>query len=92
MTTRRPTTPEVTAQEILDEILDRLVSDTDRPVPYYRVRELCPPFSKPFVFTLLREGKLRGVKLGGVLLIERQSLEELLKSAEPWRPNGEGKR
>ena len=57
-------------------------------MPYYRVRELCPPFTKPKVFQLLHDGRLRAVKLDGLLLIERESLEELLRGAVPWGADG----
>jgi predicted DNA-binding transcriptional regulator AlpA len=42
--------------------------------------------SKAWIFARLREGTLRARKLGGVLLIERESVDELLATAEPWVP------
>lgn len=56
---------------------------------WLRVSDLARPsglFSKAYIFQLLREGRLRGKKVGAVTLVELRSLEELLESAEDWTP------
>jgi len=82
------------ATRLLADLLVRLDRGDPDPFPYLRVKDLVAPrgvFSKPWLFARLREGRLRAVKLDGLLLIERASVRELLDSAEPWRPkNGEG--
>ena len=61
----------------------------DRVQPeFVRVRDLVAryPFSKSHVFALLRDGKLTGRKLGGVLFIDTRSVEKYVSSAQPWHP------
>ena len=41
--------------------------------------------SKAKVHQLLREGRLDGRRLDGIILVTRASLERLLDSAEPYR-------
>ena len=57
---------------------------------FYRVREICEltGLSKSKVFQALREGKLEGRKLEGVLLIKAESVERYLRSAIPWKSAG----
>lgn len=57
-----------------------------RAIPYYRVRELCPPFSKSCVFRLLRHGQLKAIRVGRVLLIDGESVRQLLESADQYHP------
>jgi len=76
---------ETTAARVLSEILARLESDKGRPIPWFRVRELCPPFSKPKVYELLKSGRLRAVRLDGIVLVEAGSVEELLRSCDEWK-------
>ena len=45
--------------------------------------------SKPWCFSQLKAGRLRGIKVGGVLLIEAASVREMLANGEPWKPGGE---
>jgi len=54
---------------------------------YYRVREICEMtgLSKPKVFQALKQGKLRGIKLDGTLLIPADSLQRYLDAAVPWK-------
>lgn len=54
---------------------------------FYRVREICEMtgLSKPKVFQALKEGKLEGFKLEGVLLITAESFESYLSQAIPWQ-------
>jgi len=76
------------ASRVVAELLDHFDRDPE-PFPYQRVRDLISPrgpFSKAWIFARLREGRLRAVKLDGVLLIERASVRALLESAKPWRP------
>jgi hypothetical protein len=56
--------------------------------PWYRVSMLRAEYgvTKPWVFARLHDGTLRGRKIGGVLLIEGQSVRELIEAGEPWRP------
>ena len=60
----------------------------DVPKRFYRVREICHAtgLSKGKVFQALTEGRLTGIKLGGVLLIPTESLERYLGEAVPWTP------
>ena len=53
---------------------------------YFRVREICEMtgLSKPKVFQALKQGKLRGIKLDGTLLIPAESLHRYLDEAVPW--------
>ena len=55
---------------------------------YFRVREICEMtgVSKPKVFQALKQGKLRGIKLDGTLLIPADSLHRYLDDAVPWKP------
>ena len=57
---------------------------------YYRVREICEMtgMSKPKVFQALKQGKLRGIKLDGTLLIPADSLKRYLDDAVPWTDRG----
>ena len=63
-------------------------SESKPPPRFCRVRDIMAEWgvSKPWVFAQLKAGRLRGRKLGGVLLIERESLDEFLALAEPWKP------
>lgn len=56
---------------------------------FYRVRDLMNEWSvsKPWIFAQLRAGNLRGRKVKGVLLLDGDSVEELLASGEPWKPS-----
>jgi len=58
-----------------------------------RVREAVAHYgiTKGWVFNELRAGRLRGKKLGGVLLIDLQQLEERIASAPDWTPRGAAK-
>ena len=51
----------------------------------YRVREICQEIgvSKSYVFQLIQQGHLIGYKLNGVLLIDAESYQAWLASAEP---------
>ena len=80
---------EAIATKIVAEILQRIDRDAERIVPYCRVNDLIPPFSKPSIYRWLDEGLLRAVKLGGITLIEIESVHELLKTAEPWKAAGQ---
>jgi excisionase family DNA binding protein len=75
---------DATATRLLAQILDRLDSDKRRPIPYYRVRELCPPLSKATVLRLVRSGDFRAIKCGSLLLIEAKSVDEWIASGKPW--------
>lgn len=69
------------------ELLPVLAGSPDRPDVlrrWCRVRQLAPLFTKPFVFALLRDGKIDAKKVGGVLLIDVASVERLIASAESW--------
>ncbi len=45
--------------------------------------------SKALIFRLLRAGVLRGVKIGGLLFITNDRLNEWISTAQPWRsPSG----
>ena len=52
---------------------------------YYRVRDICEitGLSKAKVFLALKQGKLRGLKLDGTLLIPADSFQEYIDQAEP---------
>ena len=56
-----------------------------------RVRQVCETYglTKPFVFALLKDGRLSRVKIGGVLLIPTRSIESLIADAPSWLP-GDG--
>ena len=75
------TTP--TAAPILQKIS---VKNSGRLLPYVRVAELCPPLTRGYVNGLIRAGVLRAVRYNGLLLIERASVEEFVKSFKPWTP------
>ena len=53
-----------------------------------RVRELREAFgfTKPWVFAALRDGRIRGKKVGGVLLIDLDSVRALIDGAPDWTP------
>ena len=55
---------------------------------YYRVRDVMRliGLSKPKVFQALKDRKLDGLKLDGVLLITTESVERYLHTATPWKP------
>ena len=55
---------------------------------YYRVRDVMKliGLSKPKVFQALKAGKLDGLKLDGVLLINVASVERYLRTATQWKP------
>ena len=58
---------------------------------FCRVKDLVPPhgpFSRAQIFRYLSDRRLRARRLGRVLLIDVQSVRELLDSAEPWRLGG----
>lgn len=57
---------------------------------YFRVREVMKliGLTKPKVFQALKEHKLDGFKLDGVLLITVGSVERYLRTATPWKPKG----
>jgi hypothetical protein len=40
--------------------------------------------SKAFVFARLKAGQITAFKLDGILLIDRDSVEEYVNTAEPW--------
>ena len=79
---------ETSAREVLSEIITRLkAGETGRRlVPYCRVSELCPPFKKHHVLSMLKRGELRGIRVGGTTLIELASVDELLARSEAWEP------
>ncbi len=56
---------------------------------FFRVREVMElaGLSKGKIFQALKEGKLDGWKLDGVLIISVESVERYLASATPWKPN-----
>ena len=51
-----------------------------------RVRELREMFglSKPWTFAALRDGKILGKKIDGILLIDLDSVRELIDGAPDW--------
>lgn len=55
---------------------------------FYRVRQIMEMtgISKGKVFQALRSGRLKGLKLDGVLLIPAESLDAWLAQAVPYRP------
>ena len=80
---------QLSAVQFTAAVLDHLdqSKDGDRIVAWCRVRDLTPPrgpFSRAAIYRWLDDGKLRGRKLGDVLLIEIASVQELLDTAEPW--------
>jgi excisionase family DNA binding protein len=76
--------PTLSADEFVSAVLDRLASDDRRAIPFYRVRELCPPLTKRYVHALIDSGELRACKLGGLLLIEADSVRAWLATAIPY--------
>ncbi len=78
--------PEITPEAFIQSVLDRMSRDESRPVDYYRVAELCPPFSKKWIDDRLRGGELEAVTLHGVKLITGPSLRAFLQSAKTWEP------
>lgn len=50
-----------------------------------RIRDLtdCFGFSKAALFAAIKAGRLRAFKLDGVILLERESVEQYLASAKP---------
>ena len=74
------------AVKILSEILDRLDSDDRRALPYFRIKELDPPFTRSFVVGLIKEGRLKARKFGRITLIPESSLRELEKTFTEWTP------
>ena len=60
--------------------------DDDRAIPYFRIKELCPPLTKPHVRKLIASGVLRAIKRNGVVLIEANSVREWFEEAPLWRP------
>jgi excisionase family DNA binding protein len=69
---------------------DRSTSARRVPKRFYRVREICQMtgLSKGKVFQALKEGRLQGLKLEGVLLIPVDSFEGYLAEALPWSTAG----
>ncbi len=65
--------------------------DTRPAKRFFRVREVMELYglSKGKVFQALKEGKLDGRKLDGVVLITVESMDRYLASATPWKPNGD---
>jgi excisionase family DNA binding protein len=61
---------------------------------FYRVREICAlaGLTKPMVYRALRQGKLRGFKLGKMLLIDARSVDEWFAEAVPWEPRTKTRR
>jgi hypothetical protein len=49
-------------------------------------------WKKGWIFARLADGSLRGVKLRGLLMIEVQSVRQLLASAEPYPRKAGGTR
>ena len=56
------------------------------PRRFYRVREIMAltGVSKGKVYQALRDGRLKGLKLDGVLLIPAESFETWIAEALPW--------
>lgn len=65
----------------------------DAPAPrrWARVRQLRDEYglSKSWVFGALRNGTIRGRKLGGVLLIDVGSIEAAIASSPEWKPTAD---
>ncbi len=55
---------------------------------YLRVRDIVEArrVSKPKVFQLLREGRIEGIKVDGILFIDADSVERWFRSGRPWEP------
>jgi excisionase family DNA binding protein len=60
--------------------------DQQPPRRFYRVREIMAVtgVSKGKVYQALRDGRLQGLKLDGVLLIPAESFEAWIAEAVPW--------
>jgi hypothetical protein len=63
-------------------------SNSGRVVPFFRIGELSPPFSKSWVKRRIADGDLQAVRIGGLVLIPEASLAALLGRAETWRGDG----
>ena len=77
----------LTVEEFVVAVLDRMQSSEGRPSPFYRLRELCPPFSRTWVKARIADGSLKAGRLNGLTLISAASLDRLLEQIE-WRENG----
>ncbi len=53
---------------------------------FVRVKDIVDALriSKPKVFQLLKQGRLRAIKVDGILFIEAQSVADWLRSGTPW--------
>ena len=77
--------PRTSARDFLREIVERLGSEgPPRVIPYARVKELCPPFSRASVYRLLEGGELRGKRIGETVFVDLESVRELFEKAPDW--------
>ncbi len=76
----------VSVDDFMSNALELSEPRSERAVDYYRIGEICPPFSKSWVVRKLHAGDLRAVRVGGVVLITGQSLRQLLQSSTTWEP------
>ena len=81
-----PRHPDISVEEFVRLILERMQADDRRVVSYVRPRELSPPFSPTWIKARLTDGTLEAVKLRGITLISLESVQRMLESAEVWEP------
>ena len=78
--------PDLSIEGFVQQVLDLMTRDDGPVVPYCRMSQICPPFSRAWIHERIRDGSLEAVRLRGLVLIPRESVRKLLESAEPWVP------
>ena len=97
MTRRRtepspPRHPDIDAEEFVASVLERMAGAGVRAVPWYRLRELSPPFSRGWLNARIAAGDLEAKRLMGLTLVSEASLTALLERASTWKPCDGGER
>ena len=82
-----PRHPEISVDEFVRAVLDRMQSPERRVIPYYRLVELTPPFSKTWIRDRIADGTLKTGRLFGLTLIDGDSLDTMLEKID-WTKGG----